>query len=338
MSTGQEASLYLIGDPEGLQVGVSDFGAIVVNIFVPDRDGNRRDVVLGYDDVTGYENSPGFYGAFIGRCANRIKDGEFLIGGKRYLLSKNEGRNSLHSGPDTWNKRVFKVSGIGEDSVTFSLMSPDLDQGFPGDIDVFVTYRIEKKNRFVIEYKTVVEGDTIVNLTNHSFFNLNGDDGADVRQHLVWINADAYTEVDAELIPTGNIIPVAGTPYDFTSRKAFGQDIDPVGVPAAGKLTTYDVNFCLLQSGFRMAANAYSPETGILMNVYTDCPGLQVYSPPKGGNVGKKGTVYGPYAAMCFETQFFPDAIHQPRFASPIVRTGDTQETKTVYEFETVTV
>ena len=335
-STGQEATLYTITQTEGgFGVAVSDYGATVVSIYVTDRDGATRDVVLGFDDVTGYEEDPYYFGAFVGRNANRIKDAEILIGGKRYLLAKNEGEHCLHSGPDAWKCRLFQVESVTEDSITFLLVSPDLDQGFPGEMEVHVTYTV-RGGRLTIAYEATPEEDTVVNLTNHSYFNLKGHDGGDVLSHLVWINADSYVEVDEELIPTGTILPVADSAYDFRERHPFGAQIDPSEEPVELTVPTYDINFCRKEEEFGIAANAYAPETGILMNVYTDCPGVQVYSPKDLAVRGKQEAIYGPYAAVCFETQFYPDAVHQPGFQSPIVRKGKTFTSTTVYEFQTV--
>ena len=334
---GQPASLFVLSDRDnGLHVGISDFGATVVFVMTPDRDGVIRDVVLGYDDAEGYERGNAYYGALVGRCANRIKDAEFLIGGKRCILAKNDGNNNLHSGPDLYSKRIWKVLEIGDRSVKMELLSPDMDQGFPGEAEITVIYTV-RGSRLVIEYEAVSDRDTIVNLTNHSYFNLNGHDGASVMNHLVRINADYITQMTPELIPTGVLLPVQGTPYDFTDRKRLGESIEPSGELYAGKIRLYDDNFVLNRDS-GMAASAYSTDTGILMNVYTDMPGMQMYTPDQPGSVGKNGTIYGAYGAVCFETQFFPDSIHQPGFDSPILRAGDVFKSRTTYEFDVVTV
>ena len=336
-SAGQPAGLYLISDREnGLCVGVSDFGATVVSIKTPDRDGVVRDVVLGYDDTEGYERGACYYGALVGRNANRIKDAEFLIGGRRYILAKNDGNNNLHSGPDLYSKRIWRTVETGERSVKMELLSPDMDQGFPGEAEISVTYTV-KGSRLIIDYEAVSDRDTIVNLTNHSYFNLNGHDGASVMNHLVRINADYITEMRPDLIPTGALRPVQGTPYDFTARKRLGEAIEPSEELLPGKIRFYDDNFVLNRDG-GMAASAYSTDTGILMNVYTDMPGMQVYTPPQPGSIGKNSTPYGAYGAVCFETQYFPDAIHQPGFDSPILRAGEVWKSRTTYEFDVVTV
>ena len=334
-SVGQNTKLYSISFENGITVKVSDYGANLVSVLVPDRDGGIRDVVLGYDDAAGYETDGMYLGAFVGRNANRIKDAEFLIGGRQYMLSKNDGNNNLHSGPDRWSKRLWTVEDVSQDAVTLSLFSPDMDQGFPGDVDVKVTYAVRNGNRLEISYEAVPEKATIINLTNHSYFNLAGAENADIRSHLVWINADNYTEANEELIPTGVLAPVRNTPYDFTVRRRIGDFLPPAGSESG--VPFYDLNYAVNESGFRMAANAFSPESGILMNVYTDCPGVQLFTPPMLSINGKNGITYGEFAAMCFEAQFFPDAIHQPGFESPIVRAGETFRRRTVYEFETVT-
>ena len=334
-SVGQNTKLYSISSENGITLKVSDYGANIVSVLVPDRDGGIRDVVLGYDDAAGYESDTVCFGALVGRCGNRIGDAEFLIGGRQYMLAKNEGRNNLHSGPDRWSKRLWTVDEVSQDAITLSLFSPDMDQGFPGDVDVRVTYAVRNGNRLEISYEAVPEKDTIINLTNHSYFNLAGPENADIRSHLIWINADAFTETNEELIPTGVLSPVLKTPYDFTVRRRIGDFLPPFG--GEDGVDLYDLNYAVNESGFRMAANAYSPESGILMNVYTDCPGLQLYTPPMLSVKGKNGLTYGEFRAFCFETQFFPDAIHQPGFESPIVRAGEAFRKRTVYEFETVT-
>ena len=334
---GQPVKIYRISDRErGLRVGISDFGATVVSIEMPDRDGIYRDVVLGYDDAEGYERGGGYYGALVGRCCNRIKDAEFLVGGKRYILAKNDGVNNLHSGPDTYNKRIWRCTNVEENAVSMELVSPDMDQGFPGEVEITVKYSV-KGSRFLISYEATPDRDTIISLTNHSYFNLNGHDGASILNHLVRINADKITETTEDLIPTGVLLPVQGTPYDFTSRKRMGEDIVPGGDLPYDKVRGYDDNYVLNGEG-GMAASAYSPDTGILMNVYTDLPGVQVYTPTQPGSIGKGGTAYGAYGAVCFETQLFPDAVHQPSFKSPIVRAGETWKSTTVYEFDVVKV
>ena len=340
--SGQEATLYIIKDKSGMSVKVSDFGATVVSVTVPDRDGNEKDVVLGYDSVTDYEKDSSFLGACVGRCANRIKDGELLVNGKRFILNKNEGNNSLHSGPDTYNKRMWNMVALENNSVTFELISPNLDQGFPGELILKVKYSIAEGKRFVIEYTAESDADTVMNFTNHSYFNLKGHGQTTVLDQFVWVNANEYTPTDEELIPTGDIAAVAETPFDFTSRKQIGTDIN-AATTEGDIIYGYDLNYVLNKQDDgkdcgSLAANMYSSDTGILMNVYTDLPGLQLYTPVKMDITGKEGVRYEDYPAVCFETQYFPDAVHQPGFESPIVRSGEEYYSKTIYEFETVEV
>ena len=323
-STGQEAKLYSVGNrPDALTVRVTDYGATITQILVPGRDGELRDVVVGFDSAPEYETASGHAGTLVGRCANRTKDAEVLIGGKRYLLGKNEGENNLHSGPDSWHRRLYRVEEADQDALTLNLFSPDQDQGLPGDLDVFVTYAV-RGNRLEITYRAEAERDTIVNLTNHSYFNLSGHDRGDISDHLFWINADSYTETDEFNIPTGTLLPVEGTPFDFRTRRTS----DPEW--------SYDLNYAVNQEGFRLAANAYSKESGILMNVYTDLPGVQFYIPERFDSIGKGGCHYPSRCSFCFETQYYPDAVHHPGFLSPILRAGETFESRTVYEFELV--
>ena len=225
-------------------VEVSDFGATVVSVIVPDRTGTERNVVLGYDSVTGYERDTGFLGACIGRCANRIKDGELFINGKRYILNKNDGNNSLHSGPDTYNKRMWRMTQVENNSVTFTLISMDLDQGFPGEMELKVRYSIADGRQFVIEYMAECDADTVMNFTNHSYFNLAGAGSGNVLDQFVWINAAEYTLTDRELIPTGDIVPAAGTAVDFTSRKQIGTSLGELRTAEGGSVG-YDSNFVL---------------------------------------------------------------------------------------------
>ena len=335
ISTGQVTSIYTIGSDK-IKAEITDLGATLVSLYVYDKDDKKRDVVLGYDEAAPYETSKGFLGTVVGRSANRTKDAEILIGGKRYLLGKVIGEHNLHSGPDVWSKRLYTVDSVTENEIKLSLLSPDLDQGFPGELEFQVTYRIDG-NRLEIEYKGICDKDTLLNPTNHSYFNLNGDANGDVLSHFVRINAKNYTELDADLIPTGRLIEVENTAYDFTERHQIGDFITPGG-DDYGKINTYDINFAIDRDDFGLVASAYSSDSGILMNVYTDLPGMQFYIPPNLNRQGKRGAFYGEYSSMCFETQFFPDAIHNPNFKSPILRAEEQFFSKTVYEFETIKV
>lgn len=333
-STGQQAALYTMENKNGMEIKVTDYGASLVSLIVPDRTGARRDVVLGYDDVSGYEAGTSFFGATVGRNANRIAGAAFELGGKTFHLDANEKGNNLHSGYDFYNKRLWEVKQSDAQHITFALFSPDGDQGFPGDVRIEVTYALTDENEVRISYRGIPGEDTILNLTNHSYFNLNGAGGSSIRNHIVRIDADAFTETDASLIPTGKLIDVTGTPMDFRCEKAIGQDIDADYEPlqlAGG----YDHNWVLNSHGkLQTAAEAYSPETGIAMEVLTDLPGMQMYTGNGiGTEKGKEGKTYEKQTAVCFETQYCPDAVHHDNFEAPVCKGGEIYQTTTVYKF-----
>lgn len=333
-AAGVQAALYTLTNKNGMEVSVTDFGAALVNVIVADREGNPRDVVLGYDDVSGYENGNAFFGAIVGRNANRIQGAAFKLNGKQYMLEANEKGNNLHSGPDFYNKRFWEVKKETSSSITFALFSPDKDQGYPGDLRIEVTYMLTEENELKIMYKCIPSEDTVINMTNHSYFNLNGEGREDIRNHEVWINADQVTEIDDALIPTGKKNPVEGTPMDFRKGKAIGQEIDAQDqqLRLGGG---YDHNWCLNNKGkFEKVAEAYSPITGIVMEVKTDLPGMQMYtSNGLEEPCGKNGKPYHHCAAVCFETQYYPDAVHHENFEAPICKTGEIYETTTSYVF-----
>lgn len=331
---GEQASLYTMENAAGMELKLTDYGASLVSLKVKDRTGEKRDVVLGYDDVEGYENGAIFLGATVGRNANRIRGAAFELGGKKYTLDANENGNNLHSGYDFYNKRLWEVKQSDTKSITFALFSPDGDQGYPGDVRIEVSYTLTDENEVRISYRGIPSEDTILNLTNHSYFNLNGEGGDPVLNHQVCLHADAFTETDEMLIPTGRLIDVTGTPMDFRKKKAIGQhikaDYEPLKLGGG-----YDHNWDLGNSGSLIrAAEVSSPDTGISMEVYTDLPGIQMYT----GNgieheTGKGQKIYGKHAAVCLETQYFPDAVHHEQFEAPIRKAGETYQTTTVYKF-----
>lgn len=331
---GVQASLYTMENENGMELKVTDYGATLVNIMVVDKNSRKRDVVLGYDDVSGYETGASFFGATVGRNANRIAGASFELGGKTFRLDANENGNNLHSGLNFYNKRLWEVKQSDAQSITFALFSPDGDQGYPGDVRIEVTYTLTENNEVKISYRAIPGEDTILNLTNHSYFNLNGEGENTILNHVVRLDADAFTETDDKLIPTGKMIDVTGTPMDFRQAKAIGQDIgaDYEPLKLAGG---YDHNWALGNHGnCDKAAEVYSPETGISMEVLTDLPGIQMYT----GNgieneTGKGGKHYGKHAAVCFETQYFPDAVHHENFEAPVCKAGETYQTATVYKF-----
>ena len=332
-SKGEEARLFTIQNGKGMEIKVSDYGAALVQVRVPDKEGRLLDVVLGYDDVHGYEAGNAFFGATIGRVANRIGNGEFQLGGRTYELTRNDGQNTLHGGRDFYNKRIWKTGKTGEDHVEFLLDSPSGDQGFPGNVKISVTYTLTKDNEIKIQYRAVPDADTLINLTNHSYFNLSGHASGTVLAQEVMLDADAYARADSQSIPTGEIVPVSGTPMDFRQLKPIGAEIDEA-YEALEFGKGYDHNWVLNKKGYRKAAFMRSKESGIAMEVYTDLPGLQFYTANfVDHEKGKEGAVYNMRQAACFETQYFPDAVHKDHFEGPEVKAGEIYETTTAYRF-----
>ncbi|MGF0031971.1 aldose epimerase family protein [Bariatricus sp. SGI.154] len=332
-SKGVETSLYTLKNQNGMVAAVSDFGATLVQIQVPDKDGKVQDVVLGYDDVKGYEAGTLYFGATVGRVANRIGKASFELNGKTYQLTQNDNQNSLHGGRDYYNYRMWETEEVDDNHVTFLLHSEDGDQGYPGNVDIRVTYTLTEENEVKIHYVAVPEEDTLLNLTNHSYFNLSGNGSGTVLDQEVMICADAYTRADAESIPTGEIVPVEGTPMDFRQMKPIGKEIE-ADYEALHLGGGYDHNWVLNGIGTRKVAAMHSEATGITMEVYTDLPGMQLYT----GNfivreTGKNGAIYEKRHAACFETQYFPDAVHKDHFQGPVVRAGETYDTTTTYKF-----
>lgn len=331
---GEEAVLYIMKNSNNMEASVTNYGAALVKLLVPDKDRQLQDVVLGYDDVKGYENGDKFFGAAVGRIANRIGGASFVLNGREYTLEQNDNNNNLHSGNDFYNTRLWTVEEADEQHVVFSLHSAHMDQGYPGDVNIKVTYTLTEENELKIYYYALPEQDTIINMTNHSYFNLSGEASGDVLNQEVWINADAYTRADKFSIPTGEITPVEGTPMDFRISKPVGRDIEKE-YEALVFGTGYDHNWVLNGNGYRKAASMYSSGTGILMEVYTDLPGMQFYTGNfLKGEPGKGGVPYCIRQGACFETQYFPDAVHKDNFDSPVVIAGEVYETVTAYKFK----
>lgn len=339
---GEEATLYTVENKNGMKVSFTDFGANIVSIIVPDANGNFVDVNLGFENLAGYETNPPGFGSFIGRHANRIGGAKFELNGKVYELEKNDGNNNLHSGFVGYNKLMYETE-IYEDeditSVEFSRLSPHMEQGFPGNVDITVAYSLTEANELVIEYHAVSDRDTIVNLTNHAYFNLSGHNSGDILDHKVWIKANQFTPTTPDLIPTGELWDVTGTPMDFRTLKPIGQDINADYEPlliAKG----YDHNYVLDISGtdVEKVAELVDEKSGRKMEVFTDLPGMQLYTANMLGPVsnGKDGATYGKRAGVCFETQFFPDSINNPTFPSCILRAGKEYDSVTIYKFSTI--
>ncbi len=334
---GVAVSIYDIENKSGEKVRVTDYGAALVSIIVQDRNGNMQDVLLGYDNVTGYENNTCYFGAVIGRNANRIANAQVTIDGTVYQLDQNDNENNLHSGVKGMDTLLWNVTEHTENSITLTCTSADLEQGFPGNMNAEVRYVLTDDHTVEIAYKAVSDKDTVANFTNHAYFNLAGHASGDVLGQELMLKASHFTPVtDSKAIPAGEITPVAGTPMDFTTVKTIGRDIDTDDIQV-NYGSGFDHNFVLDKSekgAFELAAEAYAPETGIVMKTYTDLPGVQFYS----GNFiteqnGKQGAVYNKRHGFCLETQYFPNSVNEPNFEAPFLKAGDVYTTKTSYQF-----
>lgn len=318
---------------------VTDLGATMVAACVPDGTGALTDVLLGYREAKDYQNYGGFLGAVIGRNGNRIGGAKVKIGGKTYQLENNEKGNNLHSGLSGFDKRIWQTELLPEENaVRFTLNSPDGDEGFPGNLTAQVTYTLTEDNGISLHYQAKADADTIVNMTNHAYFNLAGHQRpGTIEDHVIWIDADAYTPTDAASIPTGEIRPVKGTAFDLTQPKRIGQDIDADDeqLKMAGG---YDHNFVLnhQNEGIRKIAEVTLPEKNRKMEVFSDLPGVQFYAGNFVGEdnkIGKEGAHYGKRQGLCLETQVYPDAPHHAHFPQSLLKAGDTYDTTTIYRF-----
>ena len=331
---GEQVKQYILENANGVKAVLLNYGAVVSELHVPDKEGKLRDVVWGYEKLEGYEVNAPNLGAVIGRNANRTGGAQVTIAGKTYELQKNEGNNNLHGGEPAYGRRVWKAVIVNDNQVEFSLFSPDGDQVFPGNAEIKVSYTLSDDNELLLTYTGKADQDTVFNLTNHSYFNLDGEESDSVLDQIVWIDADAYTPADSGLIPTGEIRSVEGTPLDFRTPTAIGARINEAHESLqAGK--GYDLNYVLKDEGaYTLCASMYSKESGIRMEVRTDAPGMQFYTSnfleEKGG---KNGREYGVRSAACFEAHYFPDATHHENFKSTIVKAGDTYHLKAGYKF-----
>jgi len=326
---GAEAFSYTVGNANGMRVTLLSYGAAVQSIQIPDG-GGHADVALGYDDLSGYLSDTCCFGATVGRVANRIKGGAFELGGVSYRVAKNDGENHLHGGPTGFNKRNWSGT-ILPNGVAFTRYSPDGEEGYPGGLLAAVRYLLDEDNALHIAYTACAEADTPVNLTNHSYFNLAGH--GDILGQELRLDADFYTPNDAGCVPTGEILSVKGTPMDFTAPKPIGRDIG-ADFTQVRQFGGYDHNFALRGApGLREIASARDPESGRALYVYTDLPGVQLYTGNMTDAIGKGGVRYQAHAGFCLETQYFPDAVHHRHFEGPILKAGEPFRSETVYRF-----
>lgn len=338
-------ALYVLKNAAGMEVCVTNYGGRIVSVSVPDREGNMRDVVLGFDSVQAYypENNQSDFGAAIGRYANRINQGRFTLDSVEYQLPQNNFGHCLHGGTDMgtlgWQYRLYNVEASTESSLTISIDSPDGDNGFPGAVHAAVTYTVTADNAIDIAYTAYSEAPTIINMTNHSYFNLSGDPTKPVTDSELTINASQFTPVDSTYMTTGEIIPVEGTPMDFRNAKLVGAEIEKFDYEQLKNGNGYDHNWVLDTKGDDTveAASVYCPATGILMQVYTNEPGVQVYTGNflDGTVTGKHGIKYNQRTGICLETQHYPDTPNKPEWPSAVLRPGETYNSHCVYKFST---
>ncbi len=342
MPDGQGVDLYTLTNRHGMQVAITNYGGRVVSWLAPDRHGEMADVVLGFDSLDGYLHDNPYFGAIVGRYANRIGKARFMLDGMEFRLAQNDGPNSLHGGRKGFDKVLWKARPLStkEPSIELSYLSPDGEEGYPGNLSVKVVYSLTENNELRIDYTATTDRDTVLNLTNHSYFNLAGQGNGDILKHLMMINADRFTPIDDTLIPTGELRKVDGTPFDFRKPVAIGARINDNNEQLKfGK--GYDHNFVLNRRGHRLtlAARVTEPNSGRVLEVLTTQPGLQFYS----GNFldgtihGKAGKAYGYRSAFCLETQHFPDSPNKPQFPSTELKPGQTYHQITVYRLSTAT-
>ncbi|WP_077048523.1 aldose epimerase family protein [Pseudomonas sp. KK4] len=342
-SDGTPVEQYVLRNSHGMQATVITYGATLQSLIVPDKNGKLDDVVLGFDDVQGYQGGKAYFGATIGRFGNRLANGAFELDGKHYQVPQNDGTNSLHGGPLGFDKKVWKAQpGKGKDSVgvTLTYLSADGEMGFPGNLKTEVTYSLTENNELRIDYKASTDKPTVLNLTNHSYFNLAGAGNGDILQQVATLHASHYTPVNAKLIPTGELAPVAGTPMDFTQPTAIGKNIKadhPQLKFAEPKQGGFDFNWVLDTKGDqkKLAADVSDPQSGRRLQLYTSEPGVQFYTSNflDGSVKGKAGKTYQHWSAFTLETQHYPDAPNQPNFPSTRLDPGKTYTQHTVLKF-----
>ena len=335
---GQTVRRYTLRNAAGIIVKFIDYGGIITELYTPDRNGAFASIILGMSTIEDYANKSPYFGALVGRYANRIAKGQFTLDGKTYHLPINNGQNSMHGGFDNFSHKLWTVERQDEQSATLRLVSPDGDNGYPGRLDVTVTYTLDENDKFHIAYHATTDAPTVLNLTNHTYFNLAGNGSGSALDQYVTINADHYTPADAQQIPTGETVPVADTPFDFRKLTQIGQRIrdDSGQLSHAGG---YDHNFVLnkAEAGLDLAAAAYDLSSGRTLIIYTDQPGVQFYTGNKldGTLRGSTGTLYRQGDGYAFETQHFPDSPNHPEFPSTVLRPDEAFTTTTIWRFST---
>lgn len=333
----EPVELYTLKNKSGMEVCITNFGARIVSIMVPDKDGKMQDVVLGFDSISDYIHIPSDFGAAIGRYANRIKHGKFVIDGDTIRLPQNNFGHSLHGGPQGWQYQVYQAKPVDATRIEMTRISPDGDANYPGNVTAKVTYILTDDNAIDIKYEATTDKKTIINMTNHSYFNLSGNASKPITNDILYINADNFTPVDSTFMTTGEILPVTGTPMDFTTPKVIGKEIDYTDYAQLKYGMGYDHNWVLNTAGdvTKLAAKVISPESGISLEVYTNEPGIQVYTGNflNGTVTGKKNITYPKRAGICLETQHYPDSPNKPEWPSTFLEPGQTYKSECIYKF-----
>ena len=329
--------LYRLSNKQGMEVCITNFGGRIVSIMVPDKEGKPCDVVLGFDNIADYVDIPSDFGAAIGRYANRIAQGQIVIDGNTIQLPRNNFGHCLHGGPIGWQYKVYDAKQIDDATLELTLFSPDGDQNFPGNVTATVRYTLTADNAIDIKYTATTDKKTVINLTNHSYFNLSGDPTLPITAHILTIHADSYTPVDSTFMTTGEILPVQGTPMDFTTPRAIGERINDYDFVQLKNGNGYDHNWVLNANGSarQPAARLTSPVSGITLELFTNEPGVQVYTGNflDGSVTGKKGVVYNQRAAICLETQHYPDSPNKPQWPSAYLEPGQVYTSHCVFKF-----
>ena len=335
---GDSTDLYVLKNAAGVEVCITNFGGRIVSVMVPDKKGKMQDVVLGFDSVADYMKVPSDFGASIGRYANRIKNGQITIDGKTIQLPQNNFGHCLHGGPMGWQYQVYKnVKQTGDSVLEMTRFSPDGDMNFPGKVEAKVTFTLTNDNAIKIDFEATTDKKTVINMCNHSYFNLSGDATKPITDHLLYINADKFTPVDSTFMTTGEITSVQGTPMDFKIVKAIGADITKYDYAQLKNGNGYDHNWVLNTAGdvTKQAVKVTSPTSGISLEVFTNEPGIQVYTGNflDGKAKGKKGIVYNQRVAVCLETQHYPDSPNKPQWPSVILEPGKVYKSTCIYKF-----
>jgi aldose 1-epimerase len=335
---GKEVKLFTLKNQKGMEITVTNFGARIVSWMVPDKTGKLEDVVFGHDSIDGYLNaSENYFGAAIGRYGNRIAKGEFSLGDIQYKLAQNNGANALHGGIKGFSRKIWDIVQKGENELMCKLLSPDMDEGYPGELSVNMTYRLTNDNSLIIQYEAKSDKPTIVNLTNHSYFNLHGAGNGTILDHLLMINSDSITPIDSTLIPTGDFASVEHTPFDFRNPTLIGARIGDDNQQIKYGMG-YDMNFVLKKTADKpvsLAASVFEPQSGRLLEVFTDQPGIQFYTGNflDGKYPGKKGKSYGYRTGLCLETQHYPNSPNQQRFPPVVVGPDQIYYHTCIYKF-----